>query len=420
VTEFHTAAAMVCLPDLLRGVRRFPEGFFDLVREPIRQGTGIAIGYPPTGRRPHGLLPGFSVAEFRALAGIGPSAFDDEATRQAHWASTYFRLSAAAVGYLFEHIPAGHHVLGFEMPPWLERACDQHGVSYLEMRASPLRFGRDLYVAVRTNRDDVARRLHERRVTDDELRLEAGLLRANVQMHRRLLESEGRHVFEDLDGVLLFIGQAPYDASLLAEHGHPCRADDFADRIVDACRGRRLMHKVHPFATQHADEQRGLLARITGQQPGACQQNAYQILSGDDAVTLIGISSGLLQEARWFDKDAVMLHRPYVDLMPFADGGGGAFQQVHFHHLLSPAFWHQLLAPAGPAPALAALPPLPHHHARETLDQWWDYSKVLTWERSLPYEAFVRSGGALLQQRVRALEGRLAEPARPDEPDHGD
>jgi hypothetical protein len=399
---------MVCLPDLLRGVRSFPEGFFDLVREPIRQGAGIHIGHAPTGKRPHGLRADFSLARFRALTGLEPAAFDDDAIRQAHWGASYYELPVAAVDYLFEHLPAGCQVLSFEMPPWLQRACTLRGVGYLEMRVSPLRFGRDLYVALRTSVAEVARRLSEQSISDDELRLEAGILRANVQMHRRRLESERAYAFDDLDGAVLFVDQAPYDASLLTEQGRPCRAEDFADRLRDACAGRRLLYKAHPFATQHALEQCTLLEHITGQRPQACVQNAYQILSGDDDVRLIGLSSGMLQEAPWFGKDSVLLFRPFVELGGTGDPSDATFRQVHFHRLLSPAFWHALLAPARPAPALPSLTPLPHHHARETLDHWWDYSKVLTWERVFPYEAFVRSGGGILRQRVGALEERLS------------
>lgn len=50
-----------------------------------------------------------------------------------------------------------------------------------------------------------------------------------------------------------------------------------------------------------------------------------------------------------------------------------------------------------------------HNHARETLDHWWDYSKVMTWERSLPVESFERSGGGLLRQHIESLERSLAQ-----------
>lgn len=96
---------IVCIPDLLRGVRGFPEVFFDLVREPIHQGTGIDIGHPPGGKRPHGLASGFDLAEFRALAGMAVDTFADSNARQMQWSATYHHVPERAIDYLFSHPP---------------------------------------------------------------------------------------------------------------------------------------------------------------------------------------------------------------------------------------------------------------------------------------------------------------------------
>lgn len=396
---------IVCVPDLLRGGRGFPEGFIDLVREPIRQGANINIGYPPNSKRSHGMAPGFDLHEFRALAGMTTDIFADSTTRQMQWSTSYHRLSDSAVNYLFDHLPANHLLLSFEIPQWLARACTERNVDFLDLRPSPLRFGRDLYMAVRCTSETLFSRMETNRVCEEELRLEAALLGANVRMHKARLESERGFTSENLDGALLFIGQAPYDASLIAPDGRSLRCTDFADELLELCQGRRLLHKPHPFALEFAQEERKALERITGQAPLACQQNAYQILSSEDNVTLVGISSGLLQEACWFDKTAHLLYRPFVPLVsPDASATADTYQQIHFQTLLSPAFWHQVLAPERPAPRLARLPTFAHNHARETLDQWWDYSKVMTWERAFTHEAFMRGGGSALRQRVEKLE----------------
>jgi len=398
---------VVCVPDLLRGARWYPEIYFDLLREPIRQGTGIDINYPPSGKRPHGLAPGFDLAEFHTRAGMTAQAFTESATRQMQWSSTFHRLSNSAIDYLFDHLPAQHLILSFEMPHWLVQACTERGVEFLDLRPSPLRFGRDLYMALRCNSETSFRRISAHGVCEEELRLEVALLAANGRFHRARLENERGFTFENLDGALLFVGQAPYDASLLAPEGRSLRCTDFADELRELCRGRRLLHKGHPFALDCAQEEREALQYITGQTPEPCQQNAYQILSSEDDVALAGISSSLLQEAGWFGKTAHLLYQPFVPLAypdAAATPSADTYQQIHFQTLLSPAFWHQVLAPERPAPRLARLPPVAHNHAREIFDHWWDYSKVMTWERVLPYESFMRSGGGLLVSRLEKLE----------------
>lgn len=415
-----TPHGIVCLPDLLRGVNSFSTAFFDLVREPIHQGAGLTVGCPPGGKKTHSLLPGFDVAEFRTRAGAPPHIFKDNDARQTQWFLSYHGLSDSAIDYLFDHLPAAHMLLSFELPPWLAQACITRGVDFLDIRPSPLRFGRDLYVALRSNRPEILQHISAHTVLEEELRLEAAVLGANVRMHKERLQSERGFAFEDLEDSLLFIAQAPYDASLLAPNGKSLRASDFADQLREMSRGRRLLHKGHPFAPDFAQQERAALRKITGQQPRPCLQNAYQILSSDEDLTLVGISSSLLQEARWFGKAATALYRPLVPLAAPETPTTDTYQQVHFHTLLSPAFWHQVLSPQRPAPRLAALPQLAHNHARETIDHWWDYSKAMTWERSLPIESFERSGGGLLRQRIETLERSFAQLSTTQDGNHAE
>jgi hypothetical protein len=389
------------IPDLLRGAMAFPEAFFDLVRESILQGSGIDIGFVPGGKKPHSLLPGFDLARFQSIAGVEACSTG----QQDQWAATYYQIASGALDYLFAYLPPGCMLLSFEMPPWLTQACIERGVDFIDMRPSPLRFGRDLYVALRCSNAELFRRIAAHVVMGEEVRLEASLLAANVRLHQRRLEGERNYRFQNLDGCLLFVGQAPYDASLLAPDGRSLRCSDFTEHLRQLCKGRRLLHKAHPFALEFGSEERGALEWITGQAVTPCQQSAYQILSTHDDVELVGISSGMLQEASWFNKRTHVLFQPFVPLATSDVFTSDAYQQIHFQAFISPSFWHQVLAPEREAPRLASLPSLSHHHARETLDQWWDYSKVITWERSLPYEAFMRNGGAELHRKIDILEG---------------
>ena len=407
--DMTTPQGIVCLHDLLRGVNSFPIAFFDLVREPIHQGTGFVVSYPPGGKRPHGLAPEFDLVKFRTRAGMPAHIFIDNAARQTQWSTSYHHLPDSAIDYLFDHLPAGHMLLSFDLPPWLVQACVAQGLDFLDIRPSPLRFGRDLYMALRSNRPEILQRISAHTVLEEELRLEAAVLRANVRLHKERLQSERGFVFEDLEDSLLFVGQVPWDASLLAPDGNSLRASDFSDQLRELSRGRRLFHKSHPFAPDFGQQERTALRRITGQHPLPCQQNAYQILSSEEDIALVGIASGLLQEASWFDKMGTVLYKPFVPLTESETPNEETYQQVHFHTLLSPAFWHQVLRPERPAPRLAALPHLAHNHARETIDQWWDYSKAMIWERSFPVESFERSGGGLLRQRIETLERSFAQ-----------
>ncbi|UYB50495.1 class I SAM-dependent methyltransferase [Xanthomonas sp. AM6] len=388
---------IVLLPDLIRETRAFPDAFFDLIREPIRQGCGVDIGAPPGVATSGGLGHGFDVTRFRQLALEGGG----------NWPTRYHQITVQARDYLLQHLHGSDLVLSFEMPPWLADLCTQQRIAFLDIRISPLRFGRDLYIALRGADPALSRRIAEHVVLAEELRMEAAVLSANVRMHQRRMREQRGYAFPELDGAMLFVGQVPYDASLLTTDGRSLRCEDFAEQLKQLCASRRLLYKPHPFAGEFAQQERTALERITGKAASVCLQNAYQVLSTQDDLELVGISSGLLQEAVWFDKKAHTLFEPFVALAPADATSTQDYQQIHFKSFLSPGFWHQILAPERAPPRLSELPALMHHHARETLDHWWDYSKVLTWERSFPYESFTRSGGGLVQQRVEQIEQAL-------------
>lgn len=387
---------LVYCEDLMRPTRAFAWGFLDLIEEPVRQSTGARIGNP-VGRPPcPSILPGFSLERFYALAGGLPD--------QARWIATYHRLPAAAETYLADHLSPGSMIISFEMPPWLEAVCALRGLVWLDIRISPIRFARDLYIALRTNDRTTATRIASFEVPDEEIRLEASALSASVRMHQRRLEEAGRFSFA-LDDAVVFVSQAPYDASLIADGEGAVEVDDYADRVRAIVAGRRVLHKPHPFAEWHAEKETERLRHIVGREVETCRQNAYQILSSRGDVVLLGLSSGMLQEARYFSKEAHTLFRPVVPLADdSARASGFAYVQVRFGDAISPVFWHRALAPDRPAPRIPVLPGVQPNRARELIDQWWDYSKCLIWERTLWVEGFTRSGGGLLRDRVDALE----------------
>lgn len=391
---------VICAGDPLRNTRAFLEGYFDLLREPIAQGTAFEIGYPLSEDHAESMLPGFSLERFRALS-AGPGI-----DWTLNWPATFFQLPEQALEYFFEHVPRHSLMLCFEMPAWMTQGCIERKIPFIDLRASPLRFGRDLYIGLRTNDPALYARIEQETVSVEELRLEAATLAANVRMHRRRLEEAGQSGFA-LGRSLVFIGQAPYDASLLTPDGAPLLCEDFIPELLERLDGRTLIHKPHPFSPSFGATQRQTLESACGVPVGTCHMSAYQLLTSDDDVELIGISSGLLQEAGWFNKTAHTLYQPYVPLALPDDNNLQAFQQVRFADWCSPGFWHRLLAPQRPAPKLDRLPALPHHYARETFDQWWDYSKVLTWQRALSNETFQRGGGQLLRNEFEQLRERV-------------
>lgn len=388
---------VICFPDLLRGLKVYSEGVFDIVREPIRQGCGIEVGKSLEIDARSSLNMGFDISRFRKLAFAGD--------RGAYsWASSYYKINSEALDYLSEFIPKDALILSLEMPPWLVDYCFDHDIPFIDITTSPLRFGRDLYIAIRSSNVDLYSRIADYAIPENEVRLEAALLAANVRMQQRRLEDDAGFQFDSVDGALVYIGQTEFDSSLVSPDGCFLRCADFESEIRSLSRKRRVIYKPHPLAFNFAVQERIALEDIVGKPVENINLNAYQLLSSHADFELVGISSGLLQEAKWFDKLAHILYRPFVPIASEVSIEPDKYQQVSFHTLASPEFWHNLLTPEREKPAVPSLPIKAHNHAREVFDLWWDYSKVMTWQRTIPYESFMRAGGAGLQDRLDRLE----------------
>src|SRR5690606_16271729 len=192
----------ICLvDDLLREQYVWARGFiYTAIEEPVRQASNVR--FPDTRYFPsrRGLADGFDKRLFEALCG------------STDWTKHYNALPHPAEDYLLSHIPSGALAVGYEMPPWLLRLLERNKIPYVAIRISPIRFARDLYLVIQSNIPGSHERISHLSVSDAEVRIEAGLLRASARQ-----KDLRKQVKERLSGSILFIGQTRRDASLIAD-----------------------------------------------------------------------------------------------------------------------------------------------------------------------------------------------------------
>lgn len=382
---------IVCFDDILREPLWPGKAFFyDLLRLPIRMACGLDIKNSPRGNGESNLLEGFDAGTFISMC--RPSG-------EVGWVANYNGIPDEAQAYLLKFIPERAVVLTYEMTPWLKTLLKMNRIPFIDIRISPLRFARDLYLAVETTLPGAGERIGSYVVDDDEIRLEAALVTASVRCLRRY---QGRS--RRLDNCLIYIGQTEEDTSLISPENKVFRIEDFADRVTEIVKSYAgLLYKPHPYAGDFAAREGRRLAEITGKPLQLCHDNAYELLGSDDDLALMGISSGFLQEAEYFGKTAFPLH----DHVCRFGSGDGEFLQFRFEDFISPYFWYRFLGADGPEPKIKSLPPVAHNHLRQLHNVWWGYSDYLQDGRCFWLEAFDRSGGADLRRQVRDLGNRV-------------
>lgn len=382
---------IVCLDDLLRDdFWPAKEFIYDLLRVPVFAASGLNIGKGPRRGQRSNLLPGFDETRFLQLCGASSD-----------WAVGYRGVSAAAADYLRQHLPPHALVLSYEMPPWLQQVLDANGSDWLDIRLSGLRFGADLYFALRTNNPALYAAVHAHSVSATEVAAEAALLAAKLRYRLR---------YEPIAGAMndqcIYIGQTERDASLITDDGRFVRAADYAQTLKQLAASGPLHYKPHPFAGDFARQEQAALEQITGRKVSICEADTYELLAREDKILLVGLSSGVLQEAAWFGREAYALFRPICEPRFDAAPDTRGYLHVASHQCMSQPMWSALLGTPGEQPPLK-LPPRPNH-LRELHNTWWGYSTAMLRHSDFQREATVLSGGTRQADALRRCEAELA------------
>ncbi|MDT7836566.1 hypothetical protein [Aquabacterium sp. OR-4] len=387
-------SSIVCLDDLVRE-DTWPASEFvlDLVRLPIFHASGLRVGKTPHRPDGHGLKPGFCLTQFRALCqtdGQMPT-----------WHALHHTVPAAAADYLLRHLPDDALVLGHEMAPWLIQLLDNADLAWIDLRVSPLRFGSDLIMGLRTNRAEIHAAVAPLALGTTELVAEASQMAARTRLRRR-----GEAQLRLPADPVVYVGQPECEPSLVDTDGRIVRASDHADTLYRLARTGPMLYLADPRAGDFARIEREMLERVTGHRVQLCEMDAYELLACDDEITLVGLSSAVLQEAQWFARKAYALHGsfavPSFEPMPTPDG----YLQIASHVLLGEALWSAaLLQP--PRGALISAPPRANL-LRELRNDWAGYAEATLRGSTLVREAFVQAGGLRQADALRRTENELA------------
>lgn len=293
----------------------------------------------------------------------------------------------------------GELLIGFNIPDTLRREYETAGMVYLEFRLSPLQFGRDIYIAYRTNCHSLDNILQGYTLSDQFLRLEASQLTASIRAHRRKLENLNTY-FSDLDNTTVIIAPDPnypapdIDIALLPP------LTEFSNDLKKLDTQRRILYK--PAHNETPSEMLTWLSSLLDVPVKICHHSTYQLLCFHDDIQLFGIGANILQEAAWFSKAVEQLLPPLTPVETKSETISG-FKQLPFNAMLSPQFWNSILNDQ-PITDLTHTDMPQHLCGRELFDSWGDYEKIITWSRELPYLSFLRSGGGALMERVAYLE----------------
>jgi len=223
-------------------------------------------------------------------------------------------------------------IIGFELPEFTRQALAALEVPYVDFTIHPVRFMDDLIFGVRSNINNLAEVLREWVVSEDEIRLHAGLALATLVRLPPVPQCKG------VQDAALFCGQTT-DDKVLIRNGRLMQAEDFLAHFSEMCRQHeRVFVKPHPFSPNNP-----VILTLTRLFPNTevVDANFYHLLAHDGITHVYSVTSSTSIEAAYFGKQGRHFARyPYV----FTDftAWGGAYLTID-SEIYSQKFWAQII-----------------------------------------------------------------------------
>ncbi len=212
----------------------------------------------------------------------------DDAVRY-KWAKAYDLLLDRRVRDFLAGYFADATLIFFEASPNLLNIVNELGQIYINFRTHPLRFGRDLIMACQSNCPKITERLKRIAISPETIARETQIFRQNCQSRAG----------EDCDGVIVFLGQCRYDASVIL-NGRFLSIDQVSEHISKIGNGRTPFHKPHPHDAN--EEAMAAWKKIfPNSQP--LDIPTYSLFVNGKNMQFTSISSGATYEAELFGHD---------------------------------------------------------------------------------------------------------------------
>ena len=231
--------------------------------------------------------------------------------------------------------------LSYEAPLWLYSIWEKYNINYIDLRLSYLRFLPDIPVMFSTNIQSSFLTLNNYSIDDEDIIYEASICKASYNFrHFKDHYNVGKY-----KNSLIFIGQTDSDTSLMKLGAtRPQRVSDYTSELTKLYyKYKNVFYKPHPYAKkEHINYEHTKLRKIFNRSISICNENFYNLVSQDFCIDFIGISSGALQEAKYFNKNS-------IELMPYPFHSLVSTEMYRYINIesvmfFSPKFWQELLS----------------------------------------------------------------------------
>ncbi len=255
-------------------------------------------------------------------------------------------------------------VVGFELPEVFLRLFNKYGIVYIDFITHPVRFLDDIFFGIRTNSTTAFEYLKNITISEEQFYVQANIHKATIsRISQPELEKNS----------CLLVGQTKADRSLICDGTILTLLDyiDKLDEIAHTC--SRIYYKPHPHAWQKDDAAQAVQKRSYIE---VIHDNIYKLLCHESIYKVVSISSSVIYESRFFEKEGNYLYKNSLNLYDQENAQFNPWVVVPvYDDFYNPSFWSDMLAGCCRVNNCANIT-LPHKTSRlrMTCQTYWGYN----------------------------------------------
>ncbi|MCD7780239.1 MAG: alpha-2,8-polysialyltransferase family protein [Candidatus Gastranaerophilales bacterium] len=239
------------------------------------------------------------------------------------------------IDYLKQFFNKKTIVIGFELYKNFSDLLGSFGCTVIDFAFHPYKLFDDLTYGICTNDKEIYKQLLKYQIPQDKFYFYANYWSVFMQMHEMIND-------EDLENnSILFIGQTLIDKSV-EKDGQFLNITHFEDKLKELSKKySKIYYLPHPYLGRH----RKLIYDFVKKCPYTeliTNRSTYGLLASDKIKYVVGISTSVLYEAQYFNKEVEYLYKPLFNIdVPFEEHSYISVLDDYFN----PKFWADILHP---------------------------------------------------------------------------
>ncbi len=243
-------------------------------------------------------------------------------------------ITSESIDFLLEFLPVESVVVAYELSRQTRRVLDRAGIVYIDVWLHPIRYLDDILFAFNTNCIDIRSKIDSYHMDEEYFYLYADKFKISTYKGFKRVE-----VLLEQNSAL-FIGQTLTDKAICLD-GKMLNLLDYKDKFINLTKKyNKVYYSRHPFV---GSGDKHILKWLEGfSNVEVVQHSAYHLLANPNIKSVHTISSSVVHEARFFNKESHFWFKPIFMLS--RSPGKENYLSI-YQDFVSPSFWSDILSP---------------------------------------------------------------------------